>query len=237
MTRGLNFAIGPMVFFSALLTIMAAPWALDLPQMAWIFKPLATTLIIVYALGRGTSTPTARTLVVVGLVLSLAGDVALLWPEMGFLPGLGFFLFAHVAYFFAFFGQTRRFVVWWGLYLAVAAVVLFLLWPRLPGFVRWPVVAYAFCLTTMAAQAAAVWRGAIGSDGEGRARTLAIGGLLFVVSDAVLATNRFALRLPLSDLWILSTYWAAQWCTASWLPPSRRRISRGSPGGLMAKDY
>jgi hypothetical protein len=34
----------------------------------------------------------------------------------------------------------------------------------------------------------------------------------------LLATNRFATPLPLANLWILATYWAAQWCIASWLP-------------------
>ena len=33
------------------------------------------------------------------------------------------------------------------------------------------------------------------------------------------ATNKFAGPLPLASLWILSTYWAAQWCIASWLKP------------------
>ena len=28
----------------------------------------------------------------------------------------------------------------------------------------------------------------------------------------------FATPLPLSGLWILATYWSAQWCIASWLP-------------------
>jgi len=48
---------------------------------------------------------------------------------------------------------------------------------------------------------------------------LALGDALFVTSDALLATNKFALPLPLNGLWILATYWAAQWCIAHWLPP------------------
>ena len=49
------------------------------------------------------------------------------------------------------------------------------------------------------------------------AAVLALGGALFVCSDALLATNRFAAPLPLSGLWILLSYWLAQWCIASWL--------------------
>ncbi|MBN8510882.1 MAG: hypothetical protein J0L57_20000, partial [Burkholderiales bacterium] len=57
-----------------------------------------------------------------------------------------------------------------------------------------------------------------GTPGAVRGRTLALGGALFLASDTLLAINRFALPLPLSGLWILLTYWAAQWCIASWLP-------------------
>jgi uncharacterized membrane protein YhhN len=40
----------------------------------------------------------------------------------------------------------------------VAAVVLALLWPGMPGPLRGPVVAYVLCLAAMAAQAAVLWR-------------------------------------------------------------------------------
>ena len=39
---------------------------------------------------------------VVPVLLSLVGDVALLWPREGFLPGLVAFLLAHLAYLAAF---------------------------------------------------------------------------------------------------------------------------------------
>ena len=72
----------------------------------------------------------------------------------------------------------------------------------------------------MAAQAAVIgWR-ARGTAEAPRAGLLALGGLLFVISDACLATNKFAGPLPLASLWVLSTYWSAQWCIASWLAPA-----------------
>ena len=69
----------------------------------------------------------------------------------------------------------------------------------------------------MAAQAAALWR-----VGVPRGAVLALGGALFVASDALLATNKFGAPLPLAGLWILATYWAAQWCIAAHLSPSER---------------
>ena len=191
------------------------------PQgILFVAKPAATLLIIGWAWTRGHDEPRLRRLVLLGLVLSLAGDVALLWPKEGFLPGLIAFLLAHLAYIAAFclperFAAKRTpFVA----YALVAGIILALLWPGVPGGLRLPVVAYVLCLASMAAQAAVVWRTAQGTSDEGRWRLAAIGGALFVLSDALLATNKFAAPLPLAPLWILATYWSAQWCIASALP-------------------
>ena len=72
----------------------------------------------------------------------------------------------------------------------------------------------------MAAQAAAVWLAARGTADAVLARSAAIGGALFVASDALLATNKFAGPLPLASLWVLASYWAAQWCIAGSLRAS-----------------
>src|SRR5688572_3581978 len=68
--------------------------ALGVLPAAWLFalKPLTTVLVIAHAWPRGADAPTQRRWVRLGLVLSLAGDVALLWPKEGFLPGLVAFL-------------------------------------------------------------------------------------------------------------------------------------------------
>ena len=203
----------------AALAIASAPWALAAPALNFVFKPLATLCVIGYAAGRGAldgAGATARRWVLVGLWLSLAGDVALLWPTAGFLPGLVSFLLAHLAYLVAF-TRHQRFGTWWpafAAYALAAGMILWRLWPGLPGALQAPVIAYVICLASMAAQAAVLWR-----RGEPRGGVLAIGGALFVMSDALLATDKFAGPLPLASLWILTTYWAAQWCIASWLVP------------------
>ena len=204
---------------SALLTIAAAPWALALPLLAFVFKPLTTLLVIAHAWPRGRDTPAVRRWVLAGLALSLAGDVALLWPRQGFLPGLIAFLLAHLAYLAAFTRVQRFARPGWPFvaYALVAAAILAVLWNGVPAALRGPVAAYVVCLVSMAAQAAAVWRGAQGTPAAQHASWLAIGGALFVTSDALLAVNRFMAPLPVSSLWILASYWAAQWCIASWL--------------------
>ena len=209
---------------SAALAIAAAPWALDERALAFVFKPLATVLIIALAWGRGEGQPVLRRWVIAGLVLSLAGDVALLWPREGFLPGLVSFLLAHIAYLVAF-TRARRFaarLLPFVAYAVVAGGLLAVLWPGVPSPLRLPVLLYVLALASMAAQAAVLWR-----LGLPRAGVLALGGALFVLSDALLAFNRFHTPLPMASLWILASYWSAQWCIACWLAP---RVGESPPG-------
>jgi|CXWL01.1.fsa_nt_gi uncharacterized membrane protein YhhN len=210
----------------ATLAILSAPWALALPGLNFIFKPLATLCVTAYAWPRGRATPDVRRWVRVGLCCSLAGDVALLWPQQGFLPGLVSFLLAHLAYLVAF-TRVQRLAAWplaFGVYAAVAGTILWRLWPGIPAALQLPVVAYVVCLASMAAQAAVLWR-----RGAARGAVLALGGALFVASDALLASNKFAAPLPLASLWILGTYWAAQWCIAAWLQPAGALTKAGNP--------
>ncbi len=181
------------------------------PALVFVFKPATTLLLIAWAWPRGADTPAMQKWVRTGLVLSLAGDVFLMWPQ-GFLPGLVSFLFAHLAYIVAFTREVRLaaralpFVV----YGAVAAAILWQLWPGVPAALQLPVLAYVVCLASMAAQAGVAWFAARGGRREAMARSAAIGGLLFLTSDALLAFNKFSAPVPLSALWILLTYWVAQ---------------------------
>lgn len=202
---------------SGTLTILAAPWALALPPLAWVCKPLTTALLITWAAWRGVNDPMRRPLLL-GLALSWVGDVALLWPQQGFLLGLVSFLLAHLAYSVALWRGGAR--PWWPAiagYAVVALGVLQQLWPGIAPALQAPVVAYVLALAGMAALAAARWW-RLRSPG---AAWGALGGALFMLSDATLAFDRFAAPVPMASLWILSSYWVAQTCIAAALPPSR----------------
>ncbi|MEP7101089.1 MAG: lysoplasmalogenase [Burkholderiales bacterium] len=203
-----------LVAASAAITILASTGVLPAP-LVFAFKPLTTLLILAFAWPRGADAPKQRRFIRIGLVLSLIGDVFLLWPKEGFLPGLVAFLLAHLAYIGAFMVPVRlaaRPLVFVG-YAALALLILSQLWPGIPGALRAPVVAYVMCLATMAAQALVWWRSSAARAAADTplARWAALGGVLFMVSDSLLATNKFAFALPLSSLWILGTYWLAQW--------------------------
>jgi uncharacterized membrane protein YhhN len=201
---------------AALLAIASAPWALDRPWLNFVFKPLATLCVIAWAaLGRSDDGLVKRW-IVIGLVCSLAGDVALLWPVQGFLVGLVAFLMGHVSYLVALTRRVRFLASppAFGGWAIVAASVLASLWAGVPAELRVPVLVYVCALGAMAAQATSVWLARRGQPDAARWRIVAIGGALFVLSDAILATDKFVGGIPMPTLWNLSVYWMGQWFIA-----------------------
>lgn len=133
------------------------------PQMDtlhYVLKPLTTLLIAGIALT--VPTPLSdlyRTLVVVGLLFSLAGDVFLMLKgSRFFLAGLAAFLIAHLFFIAAYRARGDFGFTWWLalLYLAYAATLLYLLWPHI-GSMRIAVIVYAAVLMVMGWQAAELW--------------------------------------------------------------------------------
>ncbi|HEY4080652.1 MAG TPA: lysoplasmalogenase [Burkholderiaceae bacterium] len=211
-----------LVAASALLTMLSQDLSVLPRELGWIFKPLTTILVMVYAWPRGLDTPVLRRFVLIGLACSLLGDVALMFPG-GFVPGLLAFLAAHLAYLWAF-TRVQRFASWpWSFaaYGFLAVSFLAFLWPGIPAALQVPVVAYVLCLGSMSAQAAVIAFRARGTPLQSRATTLALGGMLFFASDGLIAFNKFDGPQPLAALAILPAYWAAQWCIASWLAPEK----------------
>lgn len=176
----------------------------------WAAKPAATAVVLWLA-WRHAAKIDARLHrgIVAGLVFSLLGDVLLMASPRLFVGGLLAFLVAHLCYLRAFTCDTRLLAqpaAFAGL-LFVGAGILAVLWPGLDASLRIPVLAYMLVLVAMAAQAIARARLHPGLS----TRYAAIGALLFVASDSLLAIDRFRAPIPLAALWVLGTYWAAQW--------------------------
>ena len=223
-TRQSTQLLNILIFVSAAIATVLAESQDRILPLLFIGKALTTCLIIAYAWGRGSATPLLRRWVLTGLGFSLAGDVLLLWPQQGFVPGLLAFLAAHACYLIAF-TRVRRLAAWpWSFvaYGLLAAALLSQLCGGVPQALHLPVGFYVCFLAAMAAQAAVVgWFGR-GSPSARRDAVLALGGALFLASDTCLAFNKFAGPLPLASLCVLPTYWAAQWCIANWLVPAVR---------------
>jgi uncharacterized membrane protein YhhN len=176
--------------------------------VVYVCKPLTIVfaMAIVATAGDGPSPP-YRALILGGLACSLVGDVLLMLPVKRFAAGLASFLVAHVCYVAAFAGASpaRAPLVLLAAAAAIGAAVTVPLWPYL-GRYRLAVAAYVGALVALLWQSAG-WAAGTGAP---NARLAALGAVLFTVSDAVLAHNRFRRPFRAAQGVILSTYFIAQ---------------------------
>jgi uncharacterized membrane protein YhhN len=175
---------------------------------AYVFKPLTTGLLLTSAaIATPAQGPRYQVAVTIGLALSLMGDVFLMLPKDLFLTGLGSFLLAHLAYLVAFtsglpIGTAPALLL---PLLAVASILIRLLWPGL-GRLRLPVLLYTAVIVLMVWQAwARGWE--FRTLGAGFA---AVGATSFMLSDSLLALNRFRWPWASAQAFVMSTYVAAQ---------------------------
>lgn len=184
----------------------------DLRWLHYLFKPLTTLLIAAMAWQASHALPAYRRAILAGLLLSTLGDIWLMLPQDRFVLGLGSFLLAHLVYLYAL-TRHQPLQPWRWPYLAyalIAGLVLAALWPKLPDPLRVPVLVYVLALAVMAAQAATL----AARQAHAGALLAAVGGLSFVVSDALLAIDRFHTPLPYAPVVVLASYWHAQFLIA-----------------------
>jgi len=145
----------------------------------------------------------AAALVVVGLLFSAGGDVALaLDRRKYFVVGLSLFLVAHLFYIAAFVTgiEVVRFNLWMGLILLFSLGVGAWLFPVL-GKLRGPVLVYMVVISTMGI-AAALHPAAF--------PFLLPGALLFILSDSLIAIDKFRRPVPYAHTLIMITYYLGQ---------------------------
>ena len=132
-------------------------------------------------------------------VACAAGDALLLDKERYFLHGLAAFLVGHLLFVPALLMQRSGEPPPWlvAVIVVAALAVLAAVVPKLRGKLAIAVPVYALALAAMGIAA--------GAHGP----VAGAGALLFVVSDGLLAINRFARPLPRAELLILATYFSA----------------------------
>jgi sterol desaturase/sphingolipid hydroxylase (fatty acid hydroxylase superfamily)/uncharacterized membrane protein YhhN len=200
--------------------LATATGALGLTPLHMVFKPLTMVLALLWVLNAPASIEAPaphkislhQLLLLIALLASLAGDTLLMLPGNFFIPGLVAFLSAHLSYIVLLQRSTPN-REWFPSRQALlgtlgfGALMYALLWPGLPGPVlRVAVACYVVIIALMAAQA--IGRAVRCRDHASVA--VACGACLFMLSDSLLALNKFVQPLPLAGLWILSSYYAAQ---------------------------
>lgn len=173
-----------------------------------VAKPLASTGFLAVAVAAGALREGAYgQAILAALALSWVGDVCLLSRRHAwFLAGLGAFLVGHMAFGVAFVvrGVAPAWVVGSAVLLAgPALVVRRWLAPYVPGPMRRPVDAYVLVITVMVALS-------LGCSAAGATPWIAVGAIMFYLSDLAVARDRFVRSEPANRLWGLPLYYGAQ---------------------------
>ena len=183
---------------------------LAITWLHYVCKPLIMGLLLVYVWQRvraGNFTATLRWLTV-GMVFALLGDVFLMIREVDlFALGLGSFWLSMRERNAVIRPRTISltaipFVLYDGVFLFLLKRPFF----RNPDLTPlwWPVVAYVFCLSLMGILAFLRSR-------SPRIDQVAIGAVLFILSDSAIAVDKFLQPVPAAIWIIMTTYVAAQY--------------------------
>lgn len=165
-----------------------------------LLPPLIVAVLALTPAPRSSTTSWA----LAAFALSWGGDlVPRLLGDGGFEAMLALFLLAHVAWVIALWPRRRGTPVWRSPVLVLPflayGLVLVLLCAQGAGSLLPAVIAYAAVILAMAALAPALGRAA------------ALGALVFILSDSLIALREFAgLDLPGHGMWVMLTYMAAQ---------------------------
>jgi uncharacterized membrane protein YhhN len=184
----------------------------NLPSLHLIAKPM---LVIFLGAYYQQSVPSTNKTFLLALIFCWSGDVLLMFEhhyELFFLAGLGSFLIAHLLLIFTYrqllfpdsgLHGTQRIRLSFPIILAGSGLVV-VLYPRL-GELKIPVMVYALVLTLMVVQA--IFR--LGRTKGSSFWPVFLGATLFMLSDSLLATDKFYEPFYLAGVWVMATYIAA----------------------------
>ena len=172
-----------------------------------MLKIAASTAFLTLAFQLNATASAYGQLILTALGFSWVGDVFLLSQKSRlFLLGLASFLLAHLVFAIAFASlstDVTALVVGLVLMSSLGIVVLAWLWGHLKAFYRLAVTAYVTAIVAMCALAISA---SVASD----MWMLAVGAMIFAISDVAVARNRFVAPGASNKLWGLPLYYGAQ---------------------------
>lgn len=193
--------------------------ALHEKWLDYIFKPLIMiSLGAHFILNTPGSDAKVRVFGIWAILFSLFGDTFLMFTNAGpnfFILGLGSFLVAQIGYILLFSrlnfkGSVKSFILknpyWLLVYVGYGAGIYILLFPNLDLVLKIAVFVYMSALLGMSVMA-------FNRKGVQPALSFSlvfVGSLLFVVSDTLIALNKFLSPIPADRFLVMTTYMAAQ---------------------------
>lgn len=184
----------------------------SLTVFRYFSKPsIVIALIVFFMINAKNVSKVIKNTILLALFFSLLGDVLLLFDtksEYFFIFGLVAFLIAHIMYCIAFLKErnTKRNPLLIIALLLGYAVLLFLKIKSSLGTMLVPVTAYMIVILSMAISAY-LRKGNVTTIGY---YLVFIGAVFFMISDSILAVNKFHTALPYSNISIMLTYAIAQ---------------------------
>lgn len=200
----------PLFFIAVVAELFSSLF--EMHTLHLVAKPLIVLLLTVYYVTNSTSLNKA---LLVALIFCWLGDVLLMFDSvypLFFIFGLSSFLIAHLFFIAAYrqlrFAQTNTVGptiarLSFPIIMAGSGLVV-ILYPHL-GELQIPVMVYALIITLMVLQS--VFR--FGRTTSPSFWLIFFGAVSFLLSDSLLAINKFYHALPFSGVWVMSTYSAA----------------------------
>ena len=201
------------ILFGVVCVLHLAALLMHVPTLVFATKPLLMPFLAAWLASEVSNSRFLSKAWLSGLVFSTLGDILLLFAreehgEIFFVLGLAMFLLAHLFYIGGLWfvlkgkkGFLREQPLWTLLPVAYLAGIMWYLWPGIPESLHFPVGAYAIVITTMASSVLNLRTHVNPSV----FRLLMLGALLFVMSDSLLALDKFG-NIPAVPLSIMSTY-------------------------------
>lgn len=191
---------------------------IDNSFLIFFFKPLLMPLLLAWYISVSkVNNKSTRKSIIIALLFSFIGDTLLLFAEINelyFLLGLGAFLIAQLTYAFTFNkdrikgkmtrGYPIAILILFGSYIQILFMSIY---SKLNDFTI-PVIIYATTVTLMGVTAA--FR--LNSVHEKSYHLTFIGAILFIISDTVIAIDKFSYNnlLPFASILIMSLYIVGQ---------------------------
>lgn len=188
--------------------------AIGLTETEYVSKALLMPLLIYYVYARSEGQVSIyRLFLTIGLIFSWIGDLLLLYAESSewyFIGGLAAFLVTQIVYAASFNKATYEKLRFNAAKLLPVFILAFVMSTRIIPHTEdmmIPIIAYSIALFTMLGYAK------LREELTTRSSYILslAGGVCFVVSDGVLAYNKFVFSIPYANLIIMSTYIAAQY--------------------------
>lgn len=206
------------IAFWVLALVDIAGISLDLPVLHYTAKPLLMPALLL--LMHYSPTAPGKGLLMTGLVFAWLGDVLLMFESrhaLFFIFGLVSFLTTHVFYILYFLlirsaapSLLRRQPVWIALVTGYGLTLVWQLFPKL-GEMTLPVIVYAIVICSMLLGSLHVFL----KINRKAALLFTAGAVCFVLSDSLLAVNKFYQPFAYAGLLIMLTYCAAQYFIVS----------------------